>query len=1331
MKNSTYVVRKPFWLSVAFLLFLSSLHAQLTPKNLTAANGELVGFYEYKPVDYNPAIKYPIIIFLHGIGERGNGTTDLPRILGNGTPNEIQNGHNMRFFWNGKWETFLVLMPQLNSKYGYWQNFYVDEMLKYAENNLSIDPNRIYLTGLSLGGGGVWAYAAGSAANAQKFAAIGVTCGTCQNVNWCHVANANLPVWAWHAQDDGTVGVSCSIGAVSGIENCNPAVRPYLTVWPTGQHWIWTRVYNTAYEAQHPNIYEWFLGQDKSKPVNQRPVAHAGSDKTITTGLGVVTLDASGSTDADGKIVRYVWTQTSGPTQTQLPNGGVLTTPLATITGFTVPGTYKFELRVIDDRADWTTASVTVTVTSGPAPSNQRPVADAGDDITIILPANAELDGSQSYDPDGSISSYSWSYVSGPLQYTLHTPTSAKTTLSDLEPGTYVFRLVVTDNGGLTHEDQVMVNVLPPGSAPPANRPPVASAGTDIVVALPNNSTTLDGSASLDLDNNIASYAWTKISGPASYNIANAAAAKTGVSNLSAGTYQFRLLVTDKEGLTSSDTVTVSVKTISNPSNQPAVPEAGNTIHVTLPDNTVILDGTGSYDPDGALNQFEWSLSAGPAQYTILNKNAVKTAVSNLIQGTYIFRLVVWDNAWVPVADTVRVVVHPAPTGANRPPVANAGNDITIKLPTNNTPLNGSASDPDNNISSYLWKKISGPAAYQIADAGSLQTTVSNLEEGTYAFSLTVTDAGGLSHADTVVVTVQAADPAPPNQQPVARAGNDITIKLPVNYTKLDGSASSDPDGNIVSYKWTKLTGPAAYTIAKPDSAATDLTGLEEGKYTFRLVVTDNGGLTGDDTIQVTVQAADPAPNQKPVAKAGNDITIKLPVNYTRLNGSASSDPDGNIVSYKWTKLTGPAAYTIAKPDSAATDLTGLEEGKYTFRLVVTDNGGLTDDDTVQVTVQAADPAPNQKPVAKAGNDTSITLPVNSIKLDGSASFDPDGGAINRFQWTKIGGPAAFAITNSTAAATTVTGMEEGKYSFRLVVTDDGGLTDDDTIIVTVQPKPNVAPVANAGDDREVAATTTQIKLDGTGSYDPDGDIESYLWVRVKGPGSVTIGNSNTATPTVYNAGEGEHVFELTVTDDQGASAKDQVVITVLSSNSTRPVANAGRDTGISVPASSAVLDGRASFDPDGSIVKYEWRQIEGPTVAVLANKYGSVTVVNELEVGEYAFELTVTDNVGVTDTDTVRVMVFNNLHYQEELTIFPNPAYASTLNIRFISDSVGTARITVYDMQGRAVLITHVEKQLSWLEYPLNIAPLKKGVYYLEIMVDNKKRTITQFIKR
>jgi predicted peptidase len=121
-----------------------------------------------------------LIIFLHGIGERGNGSTELNRVLTNAIPKYINAGHNMRFTsLSGVPETFLVLSPQLNASYGTWQNIYVDEMLKYAKANMSIDTNRIFLTGLSLGGGGVWKYTSTSLANASTFASIAVTCGIC------------------------------------------------------------------------------------------------------------------------------------------------------------------------------------------------------------------------------------------------------------------------------------------------------------------------------------------------------------------------------------------------------------------------------------------------------------------------------------------------------------------------------------------------------------------------------------------------------------------------------------------------------------------------------------------------------------------------------------------------------------------------------------------------------------------------------------------------------------------------------------------------------------------------------------------------------------------------------------------------------------------------------------------------------------------------------------------------------------------------------------------------------------------------------------------------
>lgn len=121
-----------------FLIAIFSMNAsfgQLEAKGLTTNKGIFIGFYQYLPKDAksNPGNKYPTIIFLHGLGERGNGTTQLSSVLKNGLPKNIAAGHEMKFFWNGKWESFIVLIPQLSANYGSWQNFYVEELIQYAK----------------------------------------------------------------------------------------------------------------------------------------------------------------------------------------------------------------------------------------------------------------------------------------------------------------------------------------------------------------------------------------------------------------------------------------------------------------------------------------------------------------------------------------------------------------------------------------------------------------------------------------------------------------------------------------------------------------------------------------------------------------------------------------------------------------------------------------------------------------------------------------------------------------------------------------------------------------------------------------------------------------------------------------------------------------------------------------------------------------------------------------------------------------------------------------------------------------------------------------------
>ncbi|WP_276482117.1 PKD domain-containing protein [Paraflavitalea pollutisoli] len=485
------------------------------------------------------------------------------------------------------------------------------------------------------------------------------------------------------------------------------------------------------------------------------------------------------------------------------------------------------------------------------------------------------------------------------------------------------------------------------------------------------------------------------------------------------------------------------------PPNQGPVANAGTDIVLTLPTNNTTLNGSASYDPDGTIAAYQWTKLSGPTQFTLVNATSANSALNGLVEGTYVFRLRVTDNKGATNEDDVTVTVKAA--AANQAPVANAGTDITLTLPTNSTTLNGSASkDADGKIASYAWSKVSGPTQFTIASPTAATSALTNLATGTYVFRLKVTDDKGATHEDDVTVTVIE----PGNQAPVANAGTDIVITLPVNSAALNGSASKDPDGQIVAYGWSRISGPSQFTIANPAAVTTALTNLVAGVYVFRLKVTDNKGMTHEDDVTVTVNAAG---NQLPVANAGPDVTIMLPINNTTLNGSASKDPDGSIVSYAWTKVSGPTSFTIVSATSSITALSNLVQGVYVFRLKVTDSKGATHEDDVTVTVNAAG---NQPPIANAGSDVVISLPVNATVLNGAGSRDADG-TIVAYAWKKVSGPGVL-ITNPNSVSTVVSDLVEGVYVFRLQVKDNSGATAEDDVTVTVKAKPNEAGTALA-----------------------------------------------------------------------------------------------------------------------------------------------------------------------------------------------------------------------------------------------------------------------------
>ena len=290
-------------------------------------------------------------------------------------------------------------------------------------------------------------------------------------------------------------------------------------------------------------------------------------------------------------------------------------------------------------------------------------------------------------------------------------------------------------------------------------------------------------------------------------------------------------------------------------------------------------------------------------------------------------------------------------TASNVIPTANAGSDIIVTLPTNSASLNGSGTDPDGSITAYSWTKVSGPTGGTITNSTSATSNVTGLVAGIYIYQLTVTDNKGATSTDNLQITV---NPAATNTAPTANAGVDKTVTLPASTVSLAGSGT-DVGGSVTAYAWSKVSGPAGGTIASPTAATTNITALVQGTYQFQLKVTDNGGLTGTDLVQVTVSAAG---NTAPTANAGADKTITLPTNSVSLAGSGT-DANGTISAYAWTKVSGPTGGAIATATAATTSVTALVQGTYKFELKVTDNGGSTGKDTVQVIVNAASSGPN------------------------------------------------------------------------------------------------------------------------------------------------------------------------------------------------------------------------------------------------------------------------------------------------------------------------------------------------------------------------------------
>ena len=278
---------------LAFVLFCSLLvnntaiaqAPTLTGRFTPALDANVNGFWEYLPRNYkiDLAQTYPLLIFIHGNGDSGSSpdTATLLKVLNAGTPKVIRNGNFPdSFFTGGKWYKFIVLAPQIKIGFGTTSSIIspstINALISYAKATYRIDTTRIYMGGLSMGGGATWNYAGSSPAVAKKLAAITVAAGaadlTLQEAG--NIADANLPVMATHNTVDDVIAVERTRRNIQLIRSFNPAVVPTAVYWTipgtnNNKHNVWGRTYEELVAGATPGgslrdtlrttVYEWML----------------------------------------------------------------------------------------------------------------------------------------------------------------------------------------------------------------------------------------------------------------------------------------------------------------------------------------------------------------------------------------------------------------------------------------------------------------------------------------------------------------------------------------------------------------------------------------------------------------------------------------------------------------------------------------------------------------------------------------------------------------------------------------------------------------------------------------------------------------------------------------------------------------------------------------------------------------------------------------------------------------------------------------------------------------------------------------------------------------
>ncbi|MDH3474015.1 MAG: PKD domain-containing protein [Rhodospirillales bacterium] len=598
---------------------------------------------------------------------------------------------------------------------------------------------------------------------------------------------------------------------------------------------------------------------------NSAPVADPGRDSTVSLG-GTVVLDGSRSHDVDGDALTYAWSLVQVPAG----SGAILDDPSAVKPSFFVDtdGTYVAALTVNDGTADSAQAQVTLDTTNSPAVAQAGPHRMAGVGQTVTL------DAGRSFDPDGDeiLAAVRWDLLARPAGSgaTLSSGTAVRTSLTPDVAGTYLVQLEAAANSGQEGFDTLVVTA--------GNVPPTAEAGPDQSVA-PGSEVTLDGGGSTDLNGDRIGYSWSLLAAPAgsAATLDDPSLPRPSFTADLSGTYVAQLVVDDGARRSRPDTVVVDTAN-SRPVAE-AGPEPAYVKGTTLP-----LDATGSGDADSDPLTYQWSVlkqeSGKQGAASISDPASPTPTFSAGRDGLYVLQLQVDDGSEPGAPDTLVISTD------NARPAADAGGDLTL-FASGVIQLNGGgSSDGDSDSLSYAWALIAKPAgsAAVLSSTTALNPTFATDLTGFYVAQLVVSDGALDSAPDTVVVHFD-------NNPPVADAGLNQTVTAGTTV-QLDGTGSSDPDMDPLTYAWQAVQVPpgSAAILSDPASATPSFPANAPGTYVLQLIVNDGVEDSLPDTVTITANPV-ATPNLPPVLDPVGNQSVDLGTSLT-LDLSAG-DPNG------------------------------------------------------------------------------------------------------------------------------------------------------------------------------------------------------------------------------------------------------------------------------------------------------------------------------------------------------------------------------------------------------------------------------------------------------